>query len=153
AAAVHQRVDDSFLFDMKEAHKDFLWGSVGNMRPLLRDERGVRFQSRFAMLYKDGTVKIYNPDAKDPVAPPLRHREPIRELGFIEQHGLLITTSDNTVRIWDALTGGLRKELDGEVMRPLAFTSISTCAEPGPEPLRFVTIDASGRVITTWDAA
>jgi WD40 repeat protein len=37
-------------------------------------------------------------------------------------------------------------------MHPLAFTSISTCEEPGPAPFCFVTIDPSGRVITTWDA-
>jgi RNA polymerase sigma factor (sigma-70 family) len=141
------------LFDEKEAFKDSLMGTVGNMRPLLNDERGSRFQCRFAELYKDGSVKIYNPDAKDPVGPPLRHKGPIREVGFIEQSRLLITTSDEAVKIWDALSCELRKELDGEVMRPLVFTSISTCAEPGPEPVRFVTIDVAGRVVTTWDAS
>ncbi|MGP0068652.1 MAG: sigma-70 family RNA polymerase sigma factor [Isosphaeraceae bacterium] len=142
------------LFDQKEAFKDSLMGTVGNMRPLLNDdERGSRFQTRFAELYKDGSVKVYNPDAKDPIAPPMRHKGPIREVGFIEQSRLMITTSDDSVKIWDALSGALRKELDGEVMRPLVFTSVSTCAEPGPEPLRFVTIDVAGRAITTWDAS
>jgi RNA polymerase sigma factor (sigma-70 family) len=147
------RRDKVVLFDEKEAFKDSLMGTVGNMRPLLNDERGSHFQSRFAELYKDGSVKIYNPDAKDPVGPPLRHKGPIREIGFIEQSRLLITTSDEAVKIWDALSCELRKELDGEVMRPLVFTSISTCAEPGPEPVRFVTVDVSGRVVTTWDAS
>ncbi len=111
------------------------------MRPLVRDERGVRFQCRVAILHKDGFVKLYRADAKDPVASALRNRGPIREVGFIEQSHLLITTSDDSVKIWDAFSGTLRKELDGEVMRPLCFTSISTCAEPGPEPLRFATVE------------
>ena len=144
--------DKPFVLAFDQAHKDFLLSKVGNMRPLIRDENGLIFQSRIAILYKDGTVKLYRWESKDPVAPPLRHKAPIREFGFIAQFKLLITTSDDSVKIWDALSGALRKELDGEVMLPLAFTSISTCAEPSPGPFRFVTIDPSGRVITTWDA-
>jgi WD40 repeat protein len=87
-----------------------------------------------------------------PIVPPMRHKTPIREVAFIEQSKLLITTSDDAVKIWDALSGDLRKEIDGEVMRPLLFTVISSCAEPGPDPVRFVTVDAIGRSVTTWDA-
>jgi RNA polymerase sigma factor (sigma-70 family) len=144
--------DMPFVRAHEEVHKDFLLSTVGNMRPLIRNEIGLVFQSRIAILYKDGTVKLYRWESKDPVAPPLRHKAPIREFGFIEQFKLLITTSDESVKIWDALSGELRKELPGEVMLPLAFTSIGTCAEPGPEPFRFVTIDSSGHVVTTWDA-
>jgi RNA polymerase sigma factor (sigma-70 family) len=152
AAPAPNRRDSPFLFDFEEAQRDSLLGTVGNMRPLLHDERGVRFQTRVAILHKDGFVKLYSADAKDPVAPWLRHTSPIREFGFIAQFNLLITTSDDCVKIWDALSARLRKELKGEVMRPLAFTSISTCAETGPDPFHFVTLDASGRVITIWDA-
>jgi RNA polymerase sigma factor (sigma-70 family) len=153
ATTPSHRPEKIFQFDEEEARKGYLLSTVANMRPLLKDERGVRFQCRVAFLYKDGTVKLFNADAKDPVAPPLRHAKPIREFGFIEQAKLLITISDDSMKIWDALTGDLRKELAGEVMRPLAFTSISTCAEPGPDPVRFVTIDAAGRLVTTWDAS
>ncbi len=152
-AAAPQPRDKPFLYDEKEAHNDCLLATIGNMRPLVRDENRVHFQAREAILHKDGFVKLFNLYAKEPVAAALRHRGPIREVGFIAQYRLLITTSDDSVKIWDALSGELRKELDGEVMRPLTFTSISTCDEPGPEPLRFATIDVSGRVVTTWDAA
>ena len=149
---VRKLEDMPFVRAHEEVHKDFLLSIVGNMRPLIRNEIGLVFQSRIAILYKDGTVKLYRWESKDPVAPPLRHKAPIREFGFIEQFKLLITTSDESVKIWDALSGELRKELPGEVMLPLAFTSIGTCAEPGPEPFQFVTIDSTGHVVTTWDA-
>jgi RNA polymerase sigma factor (sigma-70 family) len=141
-----------FLFDEREAHKNSLLATWGNMRPLVRDANGVRFQSRLAVLYKDGTAKLFRPDAKDPVVLRLRHGSPVRELGFIEQSRLLFTTSDDRVSIWDALSGALRKEIGGAVMRPLFFSSMSTCAEPGPDPVRLTTIDVAGRAVTIWDA-
>ncbi len=152
AAELQQRAKPD-LFDIKDAQKDFVLCIVGNMRPLVRNENGVSFQSRFGFLYKDGSVRIYRRDGQEPVAPALRHSGPIREFAFIEQHGLVLTSSDDSVKVWNGLSGEFRKELSGQFIRPLAFTSISTCAEPGPEPLHFVTIDVAGRVITSWDAA
>jgi WD40 repeat protein len=153
--AAPERDNDLWLPDelLKERHKDSLLGTVGNMRPLFLDGKGRwLFHSREALLYKDGTVKLFRTNLVDPVVPPLRHRSPIREVSFVEQFKLLITTSDDSVKVWDALSGELRKEIDGNVMRPLLFTSISSCAEPGPGPLCFATIDVSGRTVTTWDA-
>jgi RNA polymerase sigma factor (sigma-70 family) len=153
--AAPERDNDLWLPNelLKERNKNSLLGTIGNMRPVFRDEKGRwLFHSREALLYKDGTVKLFRTNVEAPVAPPLRHRSPIREVSFIEQFKLLITTSDDSVKIWDALSGELRKEIDGQAMRPLLFTSISSCAEPGPGPLQFATIDVSGRTVTTWDA-
>jgi len=150
AAGVDARPDPRLeLLGDPARYKDYLMGTVGNMRPLTEDNW---FQSRLAVLYKDGTAKLWSLEAKDPIVPPLRHEGPIREVAFIEQAKLLITTSDNSVKIWDALSGELRKTIDGEVMRPLVFSDMSTCAPPGPQPIRFVTIDTNGRFVTTWDA-
>jgi WD40 repeat protein len=76
----------------------------------------------------------------------LRHEGPIREVTFLNKHKLLITTSDDSVRLWDGLSGALRKEIRGQVIRPLFFSDM----DGGPD--RFVTIDAAGRSVTTWDA-
>jgi RNA polymerase sigma factor (sigma-70 family) len=153
-AATPNPQEDLFLTPewVRETQKDSLIGTFANMRPLIQTARGSRFQARCAVLNKDGTVKLFRTDAMAPIVRPMRHKTPIREVAFIEQCKLLITTSDGAVKIWDALSGDLRKEIDGEVMRPLLFTSISSCAEPGPDPVRFVTVDANGRSVTTWDA-
>jgi hypothetical protein len=153
AVAPPERQERLFLFDEREAHKDSLMSVFGNMRPLLRDAKGVRFQSRLAVLTKQGTVRLWSPDSKNPVVPPLRHADPIREVGFLDQANLLITTSETSVKVWNALTGELRKEIEGEVMRPLLLAAIGSCAEAGHDPVRFATIDTSGRFVTTWDAA
>ena len=153
AVGAPDRKERPFLFDFREARNDHHMSIVGNMRPLLHDENGVRFQTRVAVLTKQGTVTLWNPDAKDPVVPPLRHAGPIREVGFLSQAHLLITTSETSVKVWNALTGELRKEIEGEVMRPLLLTAIDTCAEGGSDLIRFATIDTSGRFVTTWDAA
>ena len=140
------------LLGDKTRYENFLAMTVGNMRPLVREKGGVSFQTRMVGTYKDGTAKLWGLKSKDPVVPPLRHEGPIREAAFIEQAKLLITTSAKSVKIWDALTGELRKEIEGQVMRPLLFTDISTCAEPGPDPIRFATTDVQGRFVTMWDA-
>jgi hypothetical protein len=120
-------------------------GTIGNMRPLIEDAKGVRFQSREAALKKDGTVTVKNLETQQPVGPPLRHRRPIREVAFNDEAKLLITTSDESVKLWDGLTGELRREIDGQVMRPLFFTEQSGAKQ-------FATIDLGGHVVTTWDA-
>ena len=97
----------------------------------MKDKGGVSFQIRMVATYKDGTAKLWDLKSKDPIVPPLRHEGPIREAAFIEQAKLLITTSAKSVKIWDALTGELRKEIDGQIMRPLFFTDFSTCGRAG----------------------
>jgi RNA polymerase sigma factor (sigma-70 family) len=127
-------------------HKDFLLATIGNMRPLITTKRGPSFQSREAVLYKDGSVKLYPLDAYDPVCPPLRHTKPIREVTFLDAAKLLITTSEDSIKIWDGLSGALRKEITGQFIRPLLFNFNSP-------PSGFVTIDHEGRIVTTWDVS
>jgi RNA polymerase sigma factor (sigma-70 family) len=153
AAALPKRGNNIVSFDLGEASKDSLVSIFANMRPLLHDDNGVRFQSRVAVLKSQGIVVLWSVDSKTPLAPVLRHDDPIREFEFLTQANLLITTSESSVKVWNALTGELRKELKGEVMRPLLRTPINQCAEPGPDPIRFATIDAPNRTVTTWDAA
>ena len=126
-------------------HQDSLIATVGNMRPLIKTDKGVSFQSREAILYKDGTVKLWLLEAKEPVCPPLRHDGPIREVTFKDDAKLLITVSDDSVKLWDGLTGSLRKEIKGQVVRPLFFNFNSPAT-------RFVTVDVKGAEVTTWDA-
>jgi hypothetical protein len=125
--------------------KDSLIATVGAMRPLIKTDRGVSFQNREAVLYKDGTVKLWIFDSREPVCPPLRHSGPIREVAFLDEAKLLITVSDDSVKLWDALAGALRKEIKGQLVRPLFFNFKSP-------PTRFVTVDVKGAEVTTWDA-
>src|SRR5262249_19219228 len=74
-----------------------------------------------------------------------RHTGPIRELTFFDESNLLITTSDESIKVWDALTGEPRKELVGQVVRPLWLSF-------APEAKRFVTIDADRKAVTVWNA-
>ena len=83
--------------------------------------------------------------AKEPVCPPLRHDGPIREVTFKDEAKLLITVSDDSVKLWDGLTGSLRKEIKGQVVRPLFFNFNSPAKQ-------FVTVDVKGAEVTTWDA-
>jgi WD40 repeat protein len=143
--AAQKPVDPFAFMNDKERHKDFRYAEIGNMRPLITDERGVRFQSREAILYKDGTAKLWSWGQKDPVAPPLRHIGPIRNLTFFDEANLLVTVSDESVKIWDALSGQLRKELPGQFISPL-WLSYARAGQ------RFVTIDSARTAVTVWDA-
>jgi WD40 repeat protein len=75
----------------------------------------------------------------------LRHERPIRELTFFGHSDRLVTVSDDSVKVWDALSGELRKELDGQTIRPLWLSFV-----PGAE--RFATIDSARINVTVWDA-
>jgi WD40 repeat protein len=130
----------------KDRMKDFIYAEMGNMRPLIHDELGVRFQIRKAIAYKDGTAKLWSMQQKDPVAPTLRHKGPIRELTFFDEANLLITRSDNSIRIWDGLTGAPRKDLDGQTLQPMWLSF-------APGAMRFATIDSELKAVTVWDAA
>ena len=62
-----QKPVDPFRFmNDKERYKDASYVEIGNMRPLVKDERGVRSQSRVAVLYKDGTAKLWGLIKKTP---------------------------------------------------------------------------------------
>ena len=126
-------------------HQDVLLATVGAMRPLIKTDQGVSFQNREVVLYKDGTVELWLIDSREPVCPPLRHDGPIREVTFKDEAKLLITVSDDSVKLWDALSGSLRKEIKGQVVRPLFFNFNSPAT-------RFVTVDIKGAEVTTWDA-
>jgi RNA polymerase sigma factor (sigma-70 family) len=139
--------DEPFPFmNDKVRMKDFVYAEIGNMRPLIKDARGVRFQSREAIVYKDGTAKLWSTEQKDPVAPPLRHKGPIQELTFFDEANCLITLSDESVKIWDALTGEFRKELEHQTISPLWLSF-------APSARRFATLDAKRKAATVWDAA
>jgi WD40 repeat protein len=126
--------------------KDAVYVEIGNLRPLIEDEKGARFQNRQAVLYNDGTAKLWGLQQKASIAPPLHHKGPIRELTFFDASGLLITTSDDSIKAWDALTGEFRKELEGQSIRPLWLSF-------APAGKRFLTIDAARTTVTVWDAA
>jgi RNA polymerase sigma factor (sigma-70 family) len=130
----------------KERMKDFIYAEIGNMRPLIEDAMGARFQSREAIAYKDGTAKLWSWEKKDPVAPTFRHKGPIRELTFFDQSNLLVTRSDESIKLWDGLTGELRKELAGQTMQPIWLSF-------APYANRFVTIDSGRKAVTVWDSA
>jgi WD40 repeat protein len=125
--------------------RDYLYAEIGNMRPLIQTARGVAFQSREAIRYKDGTAKLWSAAQKDPVAPTMRHKGPIRELTFFDESNLLITLSDESVKVWDALTGEPRKGLEHQKISPMWLSF-------APNARRFVTIDSDHKVVTVWDA-
>ncbi len=135
--------DYPFLND-KERVKNALYVEIGNMRPLINDARGVRFQTREGIVYKDGTARLWSPAQKEPVAPPFRHDGPIRELTFFDEAGLLVTRSDDSIKIWDALTGAPRKEFAGQTLSPMWLTF-------APGGKRFVTYERGGKAVTVWD--
>jgi RNA polymerase sigma factor (sigma-70 family) len=129
----------------KERLKDFLYAEIGNVWPLIHDEWGVRVHDRLGVLYKDGTAKLWSGEKKQPIVSPLRHKRPIHGLTFFDEAGLLVTASDDSVKVWNAVTGELRKELESQSAGPLWLSY-------APAAQRFVTIDrAQGRIIV-WDA-
>lgn len=132
--------------EIAERHKDSRLATIGNMRPLIEDQKGIRFQSRLAVLYKDGKVKLWPFEGKEPTPPVLSHTDPINDMTFFDEATLLVTCSEKSVRIWDALTGKLRKEIDGQLISPLFFSDAAHAK-------RLVTVDHDGRGVTTWDLA
>jgi RNA polymerase sigma factor (sigma-70 family) len=142
-----QKPVDPFRFmNDKERYKDASYVEIGNMRPLIKFERGFRSQSREAVLYKDGTAKLWSHEQKDPVAPPLRHDGAIRNMTFFDEANLLVTQSDASVKLWDGLTGELRKELPGQYMSPMWLSFVFN-------GMRFISIDSTRTTVTVWDAS
>ncbi|WP_406697332.1 hypothetical protein V5E97_00650 [Singulisphaera sp. Ch08] len=136
---------DDFPFVSEERFKDYRHATIGKMYPLIEGKQSPNFQSREAVLYQDGTVKLWSNRQKDPVAPPLRHDDPIKELMFIDELSLLITASNESIKVWDGLQGQLRKELSGETIHPHWLAAV-------PEVKQFVSIDTNHKAITIWDA-
>jgi hypothetical protein len=143
-ASVPEPLDDFRFMNDPARKKDFLYAELGGMLPLIETVRGPAFQSREAIRYKDGTAKLWSGAQKDPVAI-LRHKGPIRDLTFFEESKLLITLSDESVKVWVALTGEPRKELERQTISPMWLSF-------APNARRFVTIDSDHKVVTVWDA-
>ena len=137
-----QGVEDDDPANDKERRKDYLITTIGNSLTA----GGGRVVNREAILYKDGTVKLWAFDARTPIGEPLRHKGPIRNLAFFGEANLLATTSDDSMKLWDAVTGTSRGEIEGP-RNPLLDQSYS--AKAG----RFVTIDPDRRVVSLRDAS
>lgn len=90
-------------------------------------------------------MKLWSFETHPPIGDPLRHKGPIRNLAFFDESKLLVTTSDVTMKLWDALSGKPRGELEGR-LNPLLHPCYS--AKTG----RFVTVDAGHRLVTLRDA-
>jgi RNA polymerase sigma factor (sigma-70 family) len=144
--AAQEPVDPFRFMNDTERLKDSLYAEIGNMRPLITDDQGVRFHSREAVLYKDGTAKLWRTDQKEAVAPPLRHEGAIRNITFFDQAKLLVTQSDESVKLWDGLSGELRKELPGQYISPMWLSFVFN-------GMRFISIDSARTVVTVWDAS
>ncbi len=123
--------------------QSYLIASIGNSL-FDRNQRGhVAPVSREAILYRDGTAKLWSLDSENPVCPPLRDTTPIREVAFREN--LLVTAAETSVKIWNAVTGELLKDIPGQIFRPLAFLGGQNTSG------RFVTVSIDGREVTAWD--
>ena len=57
----------------------------------------------------------------------------------------MIARSDESIKVWDALTGELRKELDGQTIQPMWLSF-------APNAKRFLTINSEHKAVTVWDA-
>jgi len=128
-------------------YKDYLIATIGNSLWDRNQRSGVAPVNRMAVLYRDGTAKLWSFDSRDPVCPPLRDATPIRDVAF-RPPGILVTVAEASVKIWNSITGELLKEIPGQILRPLAFLAdYSALSAHG----RFVTVNTEGSVVTTWD--
>jgi RNA polymerase sigma factor (sigma-70 family) len=128
-------------------YKDYLIATISNSLPVRPARPGEPFEmtSRMAVLYKDGAVKLWGFEDKDPVCPPLKDTTPIRNIGFLDGVGLLITVADDSFRIWHAASGELRKDVPGQVVRPIILGG-----EAAGES-RLLSVDREGKTVTMWD--
>ena len=124
-------------------YKNYLIATIGNSLFDRKQQGRVAPVNRMAILYQDGTAKLWSFDSKDPVCPPLRDATPIREIAFREND--LVTATETSVKLWNAVTGELLKDIPGQIFRPLAFLGGQHAAD------RFVTVNTDGRVVTIWD--
>jgi RNA polymerase sigma factor (sigma-70 family) len=141
AGGIQAAADDDPGND-KERKKDYLIATIGSS---LKTGDG-RIMNREAILYKDGTVKLWSFDAHAPIGEPLRHKGPIRNLAFLDEANLLVTTSDDSMKLWDAASGTPKGEIEGPP-NPLLHYCYS--AKTG----RFVTIEPGRRAVSLRDAS
>jgi hypothetical protein len=126
----------------KERYKDYRITTISNS--LWTEDK--RLVNREAILYKDGTVKLWSFETHAPIGEPLRHKGPIRDLEFFDLANLLVTVSDDTMKFWQAASGKPRGEI--EAARNPVFSE-SDSARAG----RFVTIDPGRQLVWLRDAA
>ena len=125
--------------------KDYLIATLGNSLPARGKNGQFSSVNREAVLYRDGTAKLWSFDFRNPVCPPLRDATPIREIAFHGDFGFIVTVAETSVKVWDGVSGELLREIPGQILRPLAFLGYRTdCG-------RFVTVNTEGSVVTTWD--
>ncbi len=141
AAGVLQGVPQDDPANDPARRKDYRIATIGNS---LTAEDG-RLVNREAILYQDGTVRLWSFDSRTPIGEPLRHKGPIRNLAFFDEANLLATTSDDSTKLWDAATGKPRGEVAGP-RNPLLHQSYS--ARVG----RFVTINPGLQALSVRDA-
>jgi RNA polymerase sigma factor (sigma-70 family) len=143
--------------DFAKRYDNFQFGTFGNFRPILNDEKGARFQAREIVLYRNGEVIIWNHDTHSAVGPPIRHDDaPITRVEILGGCGgplyssdpdlrCFLTRSDESIRFWDGLTGAPKGELKGQAMNrqwELAYS---------PRTGAFATIARDGRSANLWD--
>ena len=121
-------VDDFRFMNDPDRKKDWLYAEIGNMRPLIQAVRGSAYQCREAIRYKDGTAKLWSAGTERSRRSILRHKGSIRDLTFFDESNLLVTLSDESVKVWDGLTGEPRKELERQTISPMW---LSFAPEPG----------------------
>jgi RNA polymerase sigma factor (sigma-70 family) len=125
--------------------KDLRVGQMGNMRPPVKDEHGVHFQSREAVLNNKGEVWLLDPWKKGVVAGPLLHGDqPIQSINFLDGAGLLLTHSKESMRIWDGKTGQFKGEMTGQNVTMIDYS----CSQRDG---KLVTIASDEQVVTVWD--
>ena len=127
--------------------------TIGNMRPLIEDAdrrpvpepRGDPLQGRLGpALHVRSREEPRTGDRAGPAAPP-RRPDP-RGWPSSTTDKLLVTTSDDAVKLWDGLTGEPRRRRSrASSCGPLFF---GRAAARG----RFATVDVAGQVVTLWDA-
>ena len=127
-------------------HEGYLTAEMGNMLPLIEGKQGVSMTSSRGRA-SQGRIRQAL-DHRQPRArlPPTEACRPDPGSSFFDELGLLITSSDDSVKIWDGSTGALRKEIPGQIIRPLFFLQCKSGAR------QFATLDTAGRVVTVWDA-
>ncbi len=124
-------------------YKNYLIATIGNSLFDRKQPGQAAPVNRMAILYQDGTAKLWSFDSKDPVCPPLRDKTPIREIAFLDNS--FVTAADTSVRIWNAVTGELLKAIPDQNVRPLAFLGSQIAGG------RLVTVNTDGNEVTTWD--
>ncbi len=136
---------ETFPFVSEERMRDYTHATIGRLPSLLDDRGDAHFTDREAVSYKDGTAKLWNQEQKDPIAV-LRNQGPIHDLAFFNESGLLVTASDEGVRVWDGRHGKLLKDLPGQAIRPLR----DSISQGGG---RFLTFDLRDGAVSVWDTA